>query len=158
MVERPRFWETKTLFEMSVDEWESVCDGCAKCCLTQLQDEDTEQLVFTDVACDLLDDQTCRCTDYANRSERVPTCMTMNASNVREAAEFAPPTCAYRLLLEGKSLPDWHHLNSVNKQTVHQQGQSVRHRVRFQREINADDIQDYIVEWPALLSATEPDQ
>ena len=72
------FWKTKTLFEMTPDEWESVCDGCAKCCLTQLQDEDTERLVFTDVACDLLDDETCLCTDYNNRSVRVPSCVTMN--------------------------------------------------------------------------------
>jgi len=143
------FWQQKTLFEMSSDEWESICDGCAKCCLSQLQDEETEQLVFTDVACNLLDDQTCRCTDYPNRSTRVPSCVTMNKDNVEEAAEFAPPSCAYRLLLEGEDLPKWHHLNSGDDQTVHQQGQSVRHRVRFEREINADDIQDYIVDWPA---------
>ena len=143
------FWQQKTLFEMSSDEWESICDGCAKCCLSQLQDEETEQLVFTDVACNLLDDQTCRCTDYPNRSTRVPSCVTMNKDNVEEAAEFAPPSCAYRLLLEGEDLPKWHHLNSGDDQTVHQQGQSVRHRVRFEREINVDDIQDYIVDWPA---------
>ena len=143
------FWQQKNLFEMSSDEWESICDGCAKCCLSQLQDEETEQLVFTDVACNLLDDQTCRCTDYPNRSTRVPSCVTMNKDNVEEAAEFAPPSCAYRLLLEGEDLPKWHHLNSGDDQTVHQQGQSVRHRVRFEREINADDIQDYIVDWPA---------
>lgn len=152
MSDKSQFWKDKTLFEMSSSEWESVCDGCAKCCLTQLQDEHTEQLVFTDVACNLLDDSSCRCTDYANRSERVPTCMTMNVKNVRDAAEFAPPTCAYRLLLEGEELPSWHHLNSGSDQTVHQQGQSVRHRVRFEKDVNANDIEDYIVEWPELLS------
>lgn len=145
------FWQSKTLFEMTPKEWESVCDGCAKCCLTQLQDEESDQLVFTDVACNLLDDQTCRCTDYENRSIRVPSCVTMNRDNVEESAAFAPPSCAYRLLLEGETLPDWHHLNSASSETVHQGGQSVRHRVRFQREINDDDIQDYIVEWPANI-------
>jgi len=143
------------LFEMNSEEWETICDGCAKCCLTQLQDEESERLVFTDVACDLLDDQSCRCTDYMNRSERVPSCMTMNASNVVAAAEFAPPTCSYRLLLENKPLPAWHHLNSGSKQTVHEQGQSVRHRVRFQKEIDEDNLQDFIVEWPALDSVEE---
>ena len=151
------FWEQKTLAEMTSEEWESICDGCAKCCLTQLQDVVTGQLVFTDVACDLLDDQTCRCSDYQNRSKRVPSCVSMNAENVKEAAEFAPPTCAYRLLVQGDSLPEWHHLKSGSKDTVHQHGQSVRHRVRFQREIDQDEIQDFIVEWPALISTHEQD-
>lgn len=142
------FWETKTLLEMSTQEWESLCDGCAKCCLSQLQDEETEQLVFTDVACDLLDDNTCRCTDYQNRSIRVPRCVTMTAGNVHEAAEFAPPSCAYRLVLQEQALPEWHHLVSGSRATIHEQGQSVRHRVRFEHEINEDDLQDYIVEWP----------
>lgn len=149
------FWEQKTLAEMSPEEWESICDGCAKCCLTQLQDEVSDKLVFTDVACNLLDDQSCRCSDYSNRSKRVPSCVTMNADNVEQAAEFAPPTCAYRLLIQGQDLPDWHHLKSGSRKTVHEQGQSVRHRVRFQRDIDEDDIQDYIVEWPALISTHE---
>ena len=142
------FWKTKTLFEMTPDEWESVCDGCAKCCLAQLQDEDTERLVFTDVACDLLDDETCLCTDYNNRSVRVPSCVTMNKGNVEDSAAFAPPSCAYRLLLEGEPLPDWHHLNSGNSDVVHTEGHSVRYRVRFERDIDENNIQDYIVDWP----------
>jgi len=142
------FWQSKTLFEMTTDEWESVCDGCAKCCLVQLQDEETEQLVFTDVTCDLLDNNTCRCTDYPNRRERVPTCMVMNVDNVSQCAEFAPPSCSYRLLLEGKSLPDWHHLNSGDTETIKQRGQSVQGRVRSLREIDADALEDYVVEWP----------
>ena len=147
MTESIPFWQHKSLLEMNHDEWESICDGCAKCCLTQLQDEDTQQLVFTDVACDLLNNNTCQCSDYANRSTRVPTCMTMNKSNVQYAAEFAPPSCAYRLLLEDKSLPDWHHLVSGERNTVHTSGNSVRQRVRFARDIQIDDIQDYIVDW-----------
>ncbi len=143
------FWQSKTLLEMTHEEWESVCDGCAKCCLTQLQDEDTELLVFTDVACDLLDDQSCRCSDYTHRSIRVPSCVTMNKHNVADAVEFAPPSCAYRLLYQGEQLPNWHHLRSGSKKTVHQNGHSVRHRIRYQRDISDEDIQDYIVEWPA---------
>lgn len=142
------FWENKSLLEMSHDEWESICDGCAKCCLTQLQDEETDLLVFTDVACNLLDDGSCRCTDYQNRSTKVPSCITMNRDNVHDVAEFAPPSCSYRLLLAGEELPEWHHLISGSSDSVHESGNSVRHRVRFVKDINPDDIQDYIVEWP----------
>jgi len=142
------FWQTKSLFDMSHDEWESICDGCAKCCLVQLQDEGSSKLVFTDVACALLDDSSCRCTDYQNRSTKVPNCMTMTRDNVVETAEFAPPSCAYRLLLEGQPLPSWHHLVSGDRQTVHLSNNSVRYRVRYQSDIEADDIQNHIVKWP----------
>ena len=142
-----KFWENKTLFEMNSREWESICDGCAKCCLTQLEDEDTEQLVFTDVACDLLDANTCQCTDYSHRSVRVPNCMTMTVENVESCAEFAPPSCSYRLLLEGKSLPEWHHLVSKDINAIHSVGRSVKQRVRFQRDVSSEDLQDYVVDW-----------
>ena len=141
------FWKSKTLFEMTPREWEAICDGCAKCCLTQLQDEETEQLVFTNVACDLLDDSNCRCTDYSNRSQRVPNCMSMNVENVQTCAEFAPPSCSYRLLLEGKTLPDWHHLVSGDPQLIHKQGRSVKDRVRFLKDIDENDLEDYVVDW-----------
>lgn len=143
------FWETKSLLEMTHDEWESLCDGCAKCCLVQLQDEDTNQLVFTNVACDLLDDQTCRCTDYANRSTRVPECMTLNPANVHTAAEFAPPSCAYRLLAVGENLPEWHPLVTQRAESTAQAGHSVQNRVEFARNVDPDSLEDYVVEWPA---------
>ena len=148
MNETPPFWKEKSLLDMSHREWESICDGCAKCCLTQLQDEETDILVFTDVACDLLDDESCRCTDYDNRSTKVPSCITMNRDNVEEVAEFAPPTCSYRLLIAGEELPQWHHLVTDSTESVHQSGNSVKHRVRFTKDIDPDDIQDYVVEWP----------
>ncbi len=141
------FWKTKSLFDMTRTEWESVCDGCAKCCLQQLQDEQTEQLVFTDVVCDLLDEGSCKCTDYLNRSTRVPSCMTMTKENVEECAEFAPPSCAYRLLLVGEDLPEWHHLNTGHKQSIHTRGKSVRGRVRQQNSVDMDKIEDFVVDW-----------
>ena len=141
------FWETKSLYEMSHEEWESLCDGCAKCCLIQLEDEDTEQRVFTDVACDLLNDGSCRCTDYKNRSERVPSCLTINRHNVEKVAEFAPTTCAYRLLVEEKPLPQWHHLVCGDKNAVHESGNSIQHRVRFERDVEEKDIRDYVIDW-----------
>jgi len=142
------FWEKKTLFEMTSEEWESVCDGCGKCCLTQLEDECTQQLVFTDVACNLLDDSSCRCTDYKNRSQKVPACMTMTADNVEECAQFAPPSCAYRLLLERKPLPRWHHLISGDRETIHRMGASVKGKVRFEKDVASNEIEDYVVDWP----------
>lgn len=148
MTKHTPFWQAKSLLDMNHQEWESICDGCAKCCLTQLQDEQSEQLVFTDIACNLLDDESCRCSDYKNRSTRVPSCMTMNKDNVSQVAEFAPPSCAYRLLLENKPLPEWHHLVSGSTQSVHESGNSVRHRVRFERDVVDQDYQDFIVEWP----------
>ncbi len=151
----PRFWEQKTLFEMTRAEWESVCDGCAKCCLTQLQDEQSEQLVFTNVACDLLNDNTCECTDYDNRSDRVPSCVTMDAGNVEQAAEFAPPTCAYRLLLLGEDLPEWHHLVSESRDTIHQQNKSVKGKVVFARNVDDESIEDHVVEWPTDIDCAD---
>ena len=148
MNNKANFWQTKSLLDMSHDEWESICDGCAKCCLTQLQDEETNLLVFTDVACNLLDDGSCRCTDYANRSKKVPSCITMTPDNIDEVSEFAPPSCSYRLLLSGESLPAWHHLNTGFADSVHQSGNSVRHRVRFADDVDMDEIEDYVVDWP----------
>ena len=141
------FWQSKSLFEMSTDEWEALCDGCAKCCLVQLEDEESGQLVFTDVACDLLNAASCRCSDYPNRSRRVPTCMTMNRENVVHCAEFAPPSCSYRLLLENKPLPEWHHLLTGDTQSIHRAGASVQGRIRFHHEVDDDRLEDFVVDW-----------
>jgi len=142
------FWEAKALADMSLEEWESLCDGCGKCCLIQLQDESSEERVFTDVACELLDHDSCRCVDYANRALRVPNCTMMNAQNLKEIVEFTPPSCAYRLLFEGKSLPQWHHLVSGSGSVVHESGRSVRYRVYFQGDVAEQDLEDHVVDWP----------
>ena len=91
------FWKTKTLTDMSRDEWESLCDGCGRCCLNKLEDEDTGKFLYTRAACKLLDVKTCRCTDYPNRAARVPDCVTLTPENVGELG-WLPQTCAYRLL------------------------------------------------------------
>ena len=148
------FWKHKDLSEMNHEEWELLCDGCAKCCLVQLQDEQTDQLVFTDVVCHLLDQQTCRCTSYEDRSEKVPSCMTINIDNIHECAEFAPPTCAYRLLLLGEDLPEWHPLVSGDNNSTHDAGISVKGKVISARDINDlddMDLQNHIVDWPAKI-------
>ena len=146
------FWQTKTLLDMSHQEWESVCDGCGKCCVAKLQDEETDLVAFTDIACELLDDGTCRCTDYKNRSSKVSGCIAMNPSNVNEMVKFAPPSCAYNLLLSGEPLLPWHHLLTGSRDTIHQSGNSVQYRVRYfeNTNIDIDDLEDYIVDWSTL--------
>ena len=138
------FWKHKTLEEMSRQEWESLCDGCALCCLHKMQDEDTDEVFFTDIACRLLDLDTCRCTDYARRSTNVPDCVKVTLK-VLEDPYWLPRTCAYRLLAEGKDLPWWHPLVSGDPDTVIQSGNTVRGRVIS--ELEADDLEQHMVDW-----------
>lgn len=142
------FWRDKSLFDMNQEEWESICDGCAKCCLLQLEDDASKQLVFTEVACRLLDQETCRCVDYPNRSKRVPACMALTKENVEACAAFAPPSCSYRLLLEGKQLPEWHHLCSGSRKTIHRASASVRGKVRSEEHIGTLPLENFVVQWP----------
>jgi uncharacterized cysteine cluster protein YcgN (CxxCxxCC family) len=122
------FWKTKTLEEMSAAEWESLCDGCGKCCLSKLEDEDTGEIYFTSVGCRLFNAKTCRCRDYENRLSVVSDCVRLTPQNVR-TIKWLPSTCAYRLVAEGRDLYPWHPLISGNKNSVHKAGASVRGRV-----------------------------
>src|ERR1035437_7747143 len=119
------FWKTKTLEEMSNVEWESLCDGCARCCLEKLEDEDTGKIYFTHVSCKLLDAGLCACKDYANRSDKVPDCVRLTPANVR-TLNWLPPSCGYKLVEEGRDLYWWHHLISGDPNTVHEAGVSAR--------------------------------
>ncbi|MBV8440210.1 MAG: YcgN family cysteine cluster protein, partial [Hyphomicrobiales bacterium] len=117
------FWRTKTLDEMSASEWESLCDGCGRCCLVKLEDEDDGEIHFTDIGCKLLDAKTCRCLDYKSRHRRVPDCVKLTPQAVRSLS-WLPVTCAYRLVAEGKDLFDWHPLVSGSADSVHEAGVS----------------------------------
>lgn len=148
MVATAPFWRTKTLGEMTRAEWESLCDGCGRCCLHKLRDEDTDELAWTEVACRLLDTQSCRCTDYANRKARVPDCVKLTPKRVAEI-DWLPPSCAYRLLREGQDLPWWHPLVSGDPQTVVQAGISVRGKAVRERDAGA--LEDHVVAWPGRI-------
>jgi uncharacterized cysteine cluster protein YcgN (CxxCxxCC family) len=142
------FWRVKTLDEMDRNEWESLCDGCARCCLVKLEDEDTGAIHFTDIGCRLLDAKTCRCRDYTRRNRRVPDCVRLTPSEVR-ALTWLPVTCAYRLVAEGKDLPDWHPLVSGSSDSVHDAGVSVRGRVVASEDDLAQELwPGRIVKWP----------
>ena len=145
------FWKTKTLAEMTEAEWESLCDGCARCCLNKLEEEDTGKLYFTDVGCRLLDDRSCRCRDYPHRLDVVTDCVKLTPQTLPEIA-WLPPSCAYRLVAEGKDLYWWHPLVSGDPETVHIAGVSVRGRLSgTEQEISDAELEDHIVQWPIRL-------
>jgi uncharacterized protein len=120
-----RFWEDKPLERMNRAEWESLCDGCGKCCLHKLEDEETGKLYPTNVACRLLNRRDSVCGDYRNRRRFVPDCVRLDVTKLQQL-EWLPSTCAYRLLADGKPLPEWHYLISGSRETVHQAGMSTR--------------------------------
>lgn len=144
--ERP-FWK-KPLRELSRGEWERLCDGCGRCCLVKLEDEDTGRVHFTSVACKMLDQTSGRCGDYPGRQRHVPDCVRLTPGNV-ETLSWLPKTCAYRLRAAGEDLPDWHPLVSGDPDSVARAGISVRGRVvASEDDVEIDDLPGYIVRWP----------
>lgn len=139
------FWKEKSLAEMNRTEWEALCDGCGKCCLHKLEDEDTGEIHHTDIACRFLDAETIQCGKYLTRQRYVGNCVVMSA-DLLEKLPWMPSTCAYRLLYEGKDLYDWHPLVSGDKDSTFKAGQSVRGRTVDERE--AGEFEDHLVTWP----------
>jgi uncharacterized cysteine cluster protein YcgN (CxxCxxCC family) len=138
------FWKTKSLEEMTRAEWESLCDGCAKCCLHKLEDADTGEISQTNVACRLLDLGKCQCTRYPDRKRLVPDCVVLDKDNVTQL-DWMPNTCAYRLLANGKPLADWHPLVSGSPDSVHKAGISVSGRAISERD--AGELSHHLVDW-----------
>jgi len=146
------FWRRKSLEEMTNLEWESLCDGCGKCCLNKLEEEEgAAQTFYTDVGCRLLDGDTCRCRDYAHRLERVDDCVQLTPESLK-TINWLPPSCAYVLLAAGRDLYWWHPLVSGDPETVHIAGVSVRGRVGASEvDVPDEDLEDHIVNWPLKL-------
>lgn len=140
------WWINKTLAELDEQQWEALCDGCGLCCLAKLEDEDSGEIAFTRVACHLLDRNSCRCRDYANRNRKVPDCLRLTADNIADI-DWLPPTCAYRLRYEGKALPQWHPLVSGSNESVHEAAVSVRGRVISEYDVHPDGLDEHIVRW-----------
>ena len=141
-----RFWEEKSLEQLNREEWESLCDGCGRCCLNKLEDEDTGEIYFTNVSCKLLDTEKCQCKDYANRKTLMPDCMILSY-DYHEALEVMPSTCAYRLLQIGEPLPDWHPLITGDKQSVIDAGISVKGKVVSEEFIHYEQLPEHLVNW-----------
>jgi uncharacterized cysteine cluster protein YcgN (CxxCxxCC family) len=130
---------------MTAAEWEALCDGCGLCCLLKLEDEDTGRVAFTSIACRFFDPETCRCRDYADRARLEPGCVRLTPETVRDAAAWMPATCAYRLLAEGRPLPEWHPLVSGDPASVHAAGASARGWTVPEGDVREDDYEDYVV-------------
>ncbi len=156
-----KFWETKSLMEMSNEEWEAVCDGCAKCCLNKfIDDEDEaaegptdfiregETVHFTNIACQYLNSNKCECDCYELRTVLVPDCVKLTRENLKDIF-FMPTSCSYRRLQEGRGLPSWHPLlNGGKKSLMHKKQMSVRNKTISERAVSIDDFEDHIVTWP----------
>ncbi|MGI9374058.1 MAG: YcgN family cysteine cluster protein [Hyphomicrobiales bacterium] len=146
---KPPFWETKSLQQMSRSEWEALCDGCGRCCLVKLIDDETEELHYTMASCRLLDTKSCQCSDYAKRAELIKDCISLNPDNLSEM-NWLPPTCAYKRLAEGRTLSWWHPLISGDVETVHEAGISVRGKCISETHMHEDDLWGARVLWPLL--------
>ena len=142
------WWEAKSLVSFSLEEWESLCDGCGKCCLIKIQDEVSERIFFTDVACQLLDCKTGRCKDYTNRQQIVPDCVKLSKDNLDDL-EWMPPDCAYRRLYEHKVLPLWHPLVTNNCQSTNDYGAGVAGMpLVCELDVSDDELEHHVVTWP----------
>ncbi len=141
---KKKFWKNKKLYELTQKEWESLCDSCGKCCLIKLEDQDTGNIEYTNVACKLLSLKTCKCLKYEQRHKIVDDCVKLSYKNINKI-KWMPKTCAYKLVFEGKDLPDWHHLVSGSNKSIHKSGNSVKGKIT--RENNSLNLEEYIVGW-----------
>ncbi|WP_417514974.1 YcgN family cysteine cluster protein [Marinobacter sp.] len=146
MIAQIPFWQRKRLNEMTPQEWESLCDGCGKCCLNKLEDEDTGEVYHTDLVCRYMNTDTCRCTVYPERLQKVPGCTVLTPDTAKDY-HWLPYTCAYRTLAEGRPLADWHPLRSGNPDSVHEAGVSIRHKVILEDQVAEDDWEEHIIHW-----------
>ena len=143
---RTEFWKNYTLEQLTQAEWEALCDGCGQCCLIKLEDDETNEIAYTKVACKLLDCTTGHCSDYPNRMQHVPDCIQLTTDKLQNI-HWLPNSCAYRRVNEGKSLPAWHHLITGSRHNVIKARKSVAGRCISEAEIDSEEIDEYIVKW-----------
>lgn len=136
---RENFWTSFPLAELNNDEWEALCDGCGRCCLIKLENEDTGDVYHTTLSCKLLDHATCRCSNYARRHDFVPDCIKLSLNNIEKNAYWLPSTCAYLRLMRGQALPEWHPLLTGNQEAMKKAGVSMAHRTTSEIMIESDD-------------------
>tara|TARA_R100001086_G_scaffold248869_2_gene186829 strand:- start:1072 stop:1542 length:471 start_codon:yes stop_codon:yes gene_type:complete len=146
LAEDTPFWKSRSLQELSHDEWESLCDGCGKCCLLKLEEEDTGEIAYTRLHCRLFNPDTCRCSNYDDRKQYVPDCVQLTPDNI-PMLKWMPRTCAYRLIAEGRDLPDWHHLVSGDRAAIHKAGKSVLGKTLSEDSVLEEDQVDWIIDW-----------
>ena len=144
---RPRFWE-RGLANLTLREWEALCDGCGKCCLNKLEDEETGAVALTRVACKLFDDATCRCANYSERLSFVPECVVLTPATLPDVVYFFPDTCAYRRLHEGRALPHWHPLLTGDAMSPHEAGASLMDETVSELQVPEEDWEDFVIEEP----------
>ena len=140
---RKFFWEKYTLDQLSPAEWEALCDGCAKCCLMKITDE--EKIFITNISCTKLQVNDCTCSDYLNREKKVKDCLKLTKDNLHKNSKFLPSSCSYRLISEGKPLPQWHHLLSKDQESVHRTNQSVQKYCVSETSVDNENYEDHIV-------------
>lgn len=140
------WWNQLALDELNPEQWEALCDGCAKCCLHKLEDEDSGEVFYTRIRCQYLVEETCQCSDYPRRSVMVPHCIRLEQGSVAEL-DWLPSTCAYRLRAHGEPLPEWHYLVSGSRETVHEAGVSIRGRAISDEYVHPDGYDEHIVTW-----------
>mgnify|MGYP001553958671 CR=1 FL=1 len=140
------WWHQLTLAELDDEQWEALCDGCAKCCLHKLEDEDSGEVFYTRVRCQHLLEASCRCSDYLRRSVMVPNCVRLERDTVG-SLDWLPVTCAYRLRAHNQLLPDWHYLVSGSKDSVHEAGVSIRGRSVSDEFVHPDGYDEHIINW-----------
>jgi len=145
MSKKQPFWKTISFDQMTPEQWESLCDGCGRCCLYKFEDVDTHEFFYTNVVCRFLDLETCQCTVYSERKEKMPSCIILSPTRIPKLT-WLPDTCAYRLVNEGKDLPKWHPLVSGDPLTVHQAGISIQNKAIPEQDIDMRDLENYIID------------
>ena len=140
---RKFFWEKYSLDQLNKDEWEALCDGCAKCCLVKIIDK--KKIFITNISCSKLELVSCRCSDYLNREKNVKDCLKLTKDNLHKNSKFLPSSCSYKLIDEGKPLPQWHYLISKDKESVHRVNQSIKDGYVSETSVDEENYEDHVV-------------